>query len=180
MDSRPRPPGDVGRPPARPALRTDRGRGPRARRGRGPCRARRGRARHAVPAHKRPPSARRRAASVNGRLGPARHGHPTRRWRHQPLGGASDTASETSGIFVAISILIGLLVGLVVDRWWAALISLPLGLLIWIVEDDYEGLPDWSLGLIAAVLVAAGVGFGLLLRRAVDELRRKRRGPRPG
>ena len=55
-------------------------------RGCGPCRARRGRARDAVPARAQPPPAPRRAAPVNGTLGADRCGYRTRRRRHQPLG----------------------------------------------------------------------------------------------
>src|SRR5215216_5836861 len=77
---------DGARPPDRAALRPDRARGRRARSGCGPCSARGGDPRDAVPARPLPPSAPRGAAPVNGRPGTDRRGYRTSRKRHQPLG----------------------------------------------------------------------------------------------
>ena len=63
-------------------------------------------------------------------------------------------------------ILIGLIVGAAVERWWALLAAVALGVWIFLVTEVDE-VPPWFLGLAYGVLAGAGVAAGVLVRRSL-------------
>ena len=59
----------------------------------------------------------------------------------------------------------GLVAGVLVGRWWA--IAAPAGLGLWIATvSEVDGAPESFLGIAYALLGAAGVIAGVLLRRS--------------
>jgi hypothetical protein len=102
-----------------------------------------------------------------------------------PLGGSAETTSETRSIefflllVVGGALVIGFAAGSIINRWWAVLVPVAVGLLIWALlpASDDSGPLDLLSGIFVAVVIAAGVVVGLLLRSAL-RLRRERHGSR--
>jgi hypothetical protein len=105
--------------------------------------------------------------------------------------GSANAPSETTGIdgftlfillVVAVALGIGFAAGSIIGRWWVFLVPVAVGLLIWALlpASDDSGPLDLASGIVVAVVIAAGVAIGLLVRSAV-RLRRESadRRPRP-
>jgi hypothetical protein len=69
-------------------------------------------------------------------------------------------------VLVGILVGVGLLIGLLIGRWWAFLFAIPpgvLGLYAWNDVLETTG-SQWGLGLVVALITAAGIGLGVLAR----------------
>jgi hypothetical protein len=78
---------------------------------------------------------------------------------------------------VGVALVIGFVTGSIINRWWAILVPVAVGLLIWALlpGSDDSGPLDLVSGIFVAVVIATGVAAGLLLRSVVQR-RRERRG----
>jgi hypothetical protein len=73
---------------------------------------------------------------------------------------------ELAAVLIGGGIVLGLLVG----RWWALLLAAALG--VWISQaTEVEAVPGWYLGLVYALLGAAGITAGVLVRRRLARRR---------
>ncbi len=64
----------------------------------------------------------------------------------------------------AIVFAVGLAIGLAIGRWWALLAAVAFGVYI-AVESEVDEISPGALGLIYAVLGAAGIATGVVIRR---------------
>ncbi len=66
-------------------------------------------------------------------------------------------------------IAVGFALGLLVGRWWALTAAIGFGAWVAIVAE--LEVPGWFLGLWYGAIGFAGIGAGIVARRAIDRLR---------